>query len=208
MLRHTLLAIRPTWRRCENSFQVHLKFPAVADNRFTSMADTVINTSLEGTSVERVVACPPLIRERKAMWSGVRLWSFRGLLALLDQGLISGANFLVGILLARHLAPDRYGAYAMAFEVFLFLSVAYGALVLEPLSVFGSSVYKDSNREYLGILLRIHSVIAAVVFLGLGFVRWCCNGSSRARIWFRPWSVWASPRPVYCCSGSHAEAFT
>ncbi len=168
MLRHTLLAIRPTWRRCENSFQVHLKFPAVADNRFTSMADTVINTSLEGTSVERVVACPPLIRERKAMWSGVRLWSFRGLLALLDQGLISGANFLVGILLARHLAPDRYGAYAMAFEVFLFLSVAYGALVLEPLSVFGSSVYKDSNREYLGILLRIHSVIAAVVFLGLG----------------------------------------
>jgi O-antigen/teichoic acid export membrane protein len=159
-----------------------LDFHSIVNNRFASMADTVINTSLEGAPVGSAVACPPLVREQKATWSGVRLWSARGLLALLDQGLISGANFLVGILLARHLAAKQYGAYALAFEIFLFLSVAYGALVLEPLSVFGASVYRNSNREYLGILLRIHAVIAAVIFLGLGVcalvLQWIKPGSN------------------------------
>jgi O-antigen/teichoic acid export membrane protein len=93
-------------------------------------------------------------------------------LALVDQGLISGANFIVGIVLARHLAPEQYGAYALAFQVYLFLSVAYAALVLEPFSVFGSSVYRSSNREYLGTLLRIHAVVSAVVFLGLLTCAW------------------------------------
>src|ERR1051326_2735051 len=130
------------------------------------MAD-ILSTPLNETLVQAESLSLPAAR-RRVLWAGARAWSPKGALALLDQGLISGANFIVGILLARNLAPHGYGAYALAFQVFLFLSVGYSAMVLEPLSVFGSSVYRDTNREYLGVLLRVHGAIAAVIVLGLG----------------------------------------
>jgi len=130
----------------------------------------ILNAPVDETLIEQSIHLPPT--RRRVLWAGARTWSPKGALALIDQGLISGANFIVGIVLARHLAPDQYGAYAVAFQIFLFLSVAYSALVLEPLSVFGSSVYRNSNREYLGVLLRIHGFIAAVVFLGLFGCLW------------------------------------
>ena len=133
------------------------------------MAD-ILNSPLNETLVQQPLTLPAT--RRRVLWAGARTWSPKGALALVDQGLISGANFIVGILLARHLAPDQYGAYAVAFQVFLFLSVAYAAVILEPLSVFGSSVYRNSTREYLGVLLRIHGGIAAVIFLGLGACAW------------------------------------
>lgn len=130
----------------------------------------ILNAPVDETLVEQPINIPAT--RRRLFWAGARTWSPKGALALVDQGLISGANFIVGIVLARHLAPDQYGAYGVAFQVFLFLSVAYAALVLEPLSVFGSSVYRNSNREYLGALLRIHGVIAAFIFLGLFTCAW------------------------------------
>jgi O-antigen/teichoic acid export membrane protein len=136
------------------------------------MAD-ILNTPLNETFVQQPLTLPAT--RRRVLWAGARTWSPKGALALVDQGLISGANFIVGILLARHLAPDQYGAYALAFQVFLFLSVAYAAVILEPLSVFGSSVYRNSNREYVGVLLRIHCVIAAVIVLGLGACAWALS---------------------------------
>jgi O-antigen/teichoic acid export membrane protein len=130
----------------------------------------ILNAPVTDTLVEQSISLADT--RRSVFWARARTWSPKGALALVDQGLISGANFVVGIVLARHLAPDQYGAYALAFQVYLFLSVAYAALVLEPLSVFGSSVYQKSNREYLGTLLRIHAVVAAVVFLGLFTCAW------------------------------------
>ena len=133
------------------------------------MAD-ILNAPVNATLVEQSISLAAT--RRSTLWARARTWSPKGALALVDQGLISGANFVVGIVLARHLAPDQYGAYALAFQVYLFLSVAYSALFLEPLSVFGSSVYRNSNREYLGTLLRIYAVVAAVIFLGLLTCAW------------------------------------
>src|SRR6202030_792544 len=39
----------------------------------------------------------------------LRLWINKGGLALLDQGLISGSNFILSMLLARWLTPESYG---------------------------------------------------------------------------------------------------
>lgn len=133
------------------------------------MAD-ILNTPLNETLVQGSLRSP--VSGRRALWADARAWSPKGAMALLDQGLISGANFIVGILLARNLAPHEYGAYALAFQVFLLLSVGYSAMVLEPLSVFGSSVYRDTNREYLGVLLRVHGFVAAVIVTGLGACAW------------------------------------
>jgi O-antigen/teichoic acid export membrane protein len=99
----------------------------------------------------------------------------KGSLAVLDQCLFAGTNFLVNILLARWLSPEHYGAFVLAFSIFLFLSGFHNALILDPMSVLGPVHYKDRSREYLSSLLWIHAgltlglaiflVSAAAVFL-------------------------------------------
>jgi O-antigen/teichoic acid export membrane protein/thymidylate kinase len=89
-------------------------------------------------------------------------WLQKGFLAVLDQGLISGSNFLLAILLARWLPVEQYGAYALSFAIFLLFSFIQQGLVLEPMSVFGPSTYRNSQREYLGTLVWLQGALAAV----------------------------------------------
>ena len=91
----------------------------------------------------------------------------KGGLALLDQGIFSGSNFVISILLARWLSAEQYGMYAVAFAVFLFLVTFHQALLLEPMLVFGSSVYRDCLRGYMKALLLLHLGVSLVMVFGL-----------------------------------------
>src|SRR5689334_9161376 len=84
-------------------------------------------------------------------------WLGRGAAAFVDQLLTSGSNFLGSVLLARWLSASEYGAYALAFSVFLLLSSIHGSFVIDPMPVFGPSVYRRCRQAYLGLLLRIHA---------------------------------------------------
>jgi O-antigen/teichoic acid export membrane protein len=95
-------------------------------------------------------------------------WGTQGGLAITDQALISGSNFLIGILLARWLQPEQYGAYALAFSIYLLLLLLYQSLLLEPLSVFGGSTYWNGLRGYLRSLLWIHVALAVFICSVLG----------------------------------------
>jgi len=95
-------------------------------------------------------------------------WATKGGLAIVDQGLISGSNFLLGILLARWLVPEQYGAYALAFSLFLLLSFLYHSMLLEPMAVFSGSAYHKSLRGYLRALVWIHLAITALTIVCLG----------------------------------------
>jgi O-antigen/teichoic acid export membrane protein len=107
-------------------------------------------------------------------------WAGKGSLALLDQGLISGSNFLIGILLARWLVPEQYGAYALAFSIFLFAAGFHNALLLEPMSVFGPASYGKCLPAYLGKLLGLHSalvlLLAALVGAGVAILHYSTLG--------------------------------
>jgi O-antigen/teichoic acid export membrane protein len=94
-------------------------------------------------------------------------WAMKGGLALADQGILAGSNFVISILLARRLSAEQYGMYAVAFAVFLFLLNFHQALVLEPMLVFGSSVYRDCLRGYLKALLLLHLGMSLVMAFGL-----------------------------------------
>ncbi|MBZ5571456.1 MAG: hypothetical protein LAO09_06210 [Acidobacteriia bacterium] len=121
-----------------------------ADSRFARALKTVFPAKVLGV-------------EHDTFLSRLVPWLHKGGLAIVDQALISGSNFLVSILLARWLVPEQYGAYAVAFGFFLLLSLVYGALVLEPMAVFGGSSYRDSLRGYLGSLLWIHVTISLTI---------------------------------------------
>jgi O-antigen/teichoic acid export membrane protein len=114
----------------------------------------------ECTPPDRTQATP-----LKSSWLS---WGGKGVLTLVDQGLIGGSNFLIAILLARQLTPEQYGGYALVFEIFMVFSLAYACLILEPMLVFGSSVYRNNFRQYFGVLLWLHVLIALIIVLLLG----------------------------------------
>jgi len=112
----------------------------------------------------------------RASLTGWMPWVGKGSLAVLDQGLFASSNFLLNVLLARWLAPADYGAFALAYSVFLLLLVFHSAILTGPMLVFGPGKYRERFPEYLGILLRGHfalmvpgaALLAAAAFL----LRW------------------------------------
>jgi len=103
-----------------------------------------------------------------AAWRRSHVWMGKSSLAVIDEGLVSGSNFVLVIVLARWLGTRQYGAYALAFSVFLLLAGLYQAVLLEPMSVFGPLRRGADRRDYLGAVLWIHAGICTVCALALG----------------------------------------
>jgi O-antigen/teichoic acid export membrane protein len=91
--------------------------------------------------------------------------------------LFATSNFILSVLLARWLTPQEYGAFGLAFAIFLFVGSMQQATLIEPMLVFGSGRYKERLPEYLGALVYGHlgfSVLGSIALLlaGLGFALW------------------------------------
>jgi len=96
-------------------------------------------------------------------------WIVRGGWAIADQALFACANVLLNVLLAHWLSPAEYGAFAVAYSVFLFIGAFHTALITEPLLVFGAGKYANQVSAYLANIIRGHWLLTAVgsVFLGI-----------------------------------------
>lgn len=94
-------------------------------------------------------------------------WGGRGLWAVIDQSLFALSNFLLNILLARWLAPEEYGAFAVAYTIFLLLGTLHTGILVEPMQVFGPGKHKERLGHYLYVLIKGHilfSLIAGLLF--------------------------------------------
>lgn len=89
----------------------------------------------------------------------LRVWGLRSALSLMDQGLTSGAGLTVNLLLARWMPPEVYGAFAVAFAGFLFVSGFHNVLLLEPVSVMGPSRYVGKLAAYFRAQIVVHLVL-------------------------------------------------
>lgn len=83
-----------------------------------------------------------------------RRWVGTGAWAIADQGMFAISNFGINVLLARWLAPAEYGAFGVAYSVFLFVGTVHTAIFSEPLLVFGPNKYNNRLQDYLRLLLR------------------------------------------------------
>lgn len=133
------------------------------ESEVVAAPQTEADSSVSSTLFSRLVGSdrPHLLR---------RLLPFarNGTLSILDQGLISGSNFVISVLLARWLMPAQYGAYAVAFGIYILLSIVYQSLVLEPMMVYGGSTHRNNLRGYLRPLLSIHVILSVAIFLIFG----------------------------------------
>ncbi len=119
----------------------------------------------------------PLKSRTPRRGNAVGRWLKKGFWAVMDQGLLATSNFVLNILLARWLTPYEYGAFSLAFAVFLFVGALQQATLLEPMLVFGAGKYKQRLPEYLGTLVYGHLGFAALGSLmltaaALGFALW------------------------------------
>lgn len=108
----------------------------------------------------------------QSRWSFGR-WIGRGAWAIVDKALFAVANFALNVLLARWLLAAEYGAFTVAYTVFLLLGTLHTALLAEPMLVFGSGKYRERLLEYMRTLLRAHwafGLIASVGLAAAGFV--------------------------------------
>lgn len=80
------------------------------------------------------------------------------LTVLADQALVSGSNFVLGIVLARVLGLEGYGEYALAWMVVLFASSLHQAFMVSPLYVLMPA--QQDRGAYAAALLRVQNVIS------------------------------------------------
>ena len=100
-------------------------------------------------------------------------WVQNGALAVTDQGLISGSNFVLNVLLARWITPEQYGVFALANSFLVLALSVYQSLVLEPMPVVAIDYPGPAQRVYFGALLNAQTIlalIAAVCFATAGLV--------------------------------------
>lgn len=117
--------------------------------------------------LERVAS--PAARQRIGRWVGNGFW------AIMDQGLFAVSNFALNVLLARWLTPADYGAFSVAYTMFLLLGTFHTAILTEPMLVFGPGKYKERLGAYLAVLLRGHWLFSALIgtlFAAAGLALW------------------------------------
>jgi len=108
-------------------------------------------------------------RQQVGQWVGKGFW------AVMDQGLFAVSNFTLNVLLARWLAPTDYGAFSVAYTIFLLLGTFHTAILTEPMLVFGPGKYKERLGAYLAVLLRGHwlfGVLVGILFAVTGLALW------------------------------------
>lgn len=103
---------------------------------------------------------------------GLSFWASKGIAAFVDQLFTSGANFGLSIYLARTLPQEAYGAYAVAFAIFLLVATLYQGAFLVPTTILGSSQFQSRMPQFMAALVRLHAkaslyISAAVALLAM-----------------------------------------
>lgn len=89
----------------------------------------------------------------------------------MDQALVSGSNFLTGILLARTLGLEGFGSFTLAWLVVLFVQGLQHAAINAPMLTLGPQQSEPDRPHYFGgvlvlqLLFAVGSVLAAIVIL-------------------------------------------
>ncbi len=96
--------------------------------------------------------------------------AFKSVASLCDQAVVSGTNFLTGVIVGRSLPKEQFGLYMLAFSIALLALNAQNALISAPYMVYSPRMPDDERAPYAGSSL-IHglglsalSVAALLVF--------------------------------------------
>ncbi|MBK8189613.1 MAG: oligosaccharide flippase family protein [Vampirovibrionales bacterium] len=89
---------------------------------------------------------------------------------LLDQGLVSGVNFLTGIVLARCLGLEAFGRFSAVWLAISLAATLQMAMILAPMMSIGPQQNADDEPAYYGaaLLQQLIAALIGFILLGLG----------------------------------------
>jgi O-antigen/teichoic acid export membrane protein len=87
--------------------------------------------------------------------------------ALADQALVSGVNFLTGILLARYLGIEEFGRFTLVWMSILFVNSLQHAMINAPMMSIGPKQPEAETSAYYGAIIVQQIVFSVVVFMSL-----------------------------------------
>ncbi len=82
---------------------------------------------------------------------------------LLDQALVSGSNFVVGLLLVRYMGLEQYGQYVLLWMGVQFAMSIQNALILSPMLSIAPKLHPTQRRTYYSATFALQLVLAAGV---------------------------------------------
>ncbi|MFK8039674.1 MAG: lipopolysaccharide biosynthesis protein [Crocinitomicaceae bacterium] len=84
------------------------------------------------------------------------------IITLVDQGVVSGVNFLMGILLTKLLGLDQYGVFAFLWMLVFFVSSIHQAFIVSPMYTLNA---KQKNQiKYVSQLFSLQILFSVVTF--------------------------------------------
>jgi O-antigen/teichoic acid export membrane protein len=97
----------------------------------------------------------------------------RGTVALADQALISGSNFVANIVLVRGLGLTDFGKYFLAYAVILYANAVQMSFVTTPMLTIAPLLEREEKRHFLEGMLAIQalaSLLLLVIGIAVGLV--------------------------------------
>lgn len=113
------------------------------------------------------------VPHQKASSMLVKLGLGRGTVALADQALISGSNFLANIVLVRGLGLTDFGKYFLAYAVILYANAVQMSFVTTPMLTIAPLLEKEERRHFLEGMLAIQALASLLLFIvgmGTGYI--------------------------------------
>jgi len=113
-------------------------------------------------------------------------------LALIDQALVSGVNFLTGILLARFLGIKEFGVFTLAWMAVLLANSFQTAFISNPMMSVAPKLSKDEEAVYFGsvLLQQLAFLLATFALLVIGIMA--------SEYFFPLWEAKALTLPLAC----------
>lgn len=85
--------------------------------------------------------------------------------ALADQAVVSGSNFITGIITARTLGVEDFGQFSLAWLVVLFVGSIQHAAINAPMMSLGPKQSSEIVLSYYGAALAQHAAFTALIIL-------------------------------------------
>lgn len=86
----------------------------------------------------------------------------QGSIILLDQGALSVANFITGILVARSTTKEEYGIYVLIWSVLMIVQGVHKGIASVPYTIYSPRLNARERTSYLGSIL-IHTFLMCVL---------------------------------------------
>ncbi|MBF2004795.1 MAG: hypothetical protein IGS49_04855 [Chlorogloeopsis fritschii C42_A2020_084] len=105
-----------------------------------------------------------------------------------DQVMVSGTNFLTGILLARFLGVESYGQFVVLYAVLLYVNTIQFALIIAPMISIAPQISskKERTQYFQGVITLqvLFSVVLSLLIFSLGsrFQQWYSLGNIQENI--------------------------